>query len=67
VAIARKMLAKEMLVHRADPDRLARKFLEFAYSMEKEQRGKSAQEFVRERSLSVSEIMTILIHFHQSH
>jgi hypothetical protein len=28
---------------------LARKFLEFAYSMEKEQRGKSAQEFVRER------------------
>lgn len=56
VAIARKMLVvvwylltKETLVHQADPDRLARKFLEFAYSMEKEQRGKSAQEFVRER------------------
>lgn len=56
VAIARKMLVvvwhlltKETLVHKADPDRLARKFLEFAYSMEKEVRGKSAQEFVRER------------------
>lgn len=56
VAIARKMLVvvwhlltKNVLVHQADPDRLARKFLEFAYSMEKDQRGKSAQEFVRER------------------
>ncbi|HJS18002.1 MAG TPA: hypothetical protein VJ785_04595 [Anaerolineales bacterium] len=55
-AIARKMLVvvwhlltKNVLVHQADPDRLARKFLEFAYSMEKDQRGKSAQEFVRER------------------
>ena len=56
VAIARKMLVvvwhlltKNVLVHEADPDRLARKFLEFAYSMQKEERGKSAQEFVRER------------------
>jgi transposase len=56
VAIARKMLvvvwhllAENVLVHEADPDRLARKFLEFAYSIEKEERGKSAQEFVRER------------------
>jgi hypothetical protein len=43
------LLTKNVLVHKADPDRLARKFLEFAYSMEKEQRGKSAQSFVRER------------------
>jgi len=56
VAIARKMLVvvwhlltRDVLVHKADPDRLARKFLEFAYSMEKDQRGKSAHEFVRER------------------
>ena len=56
VAIARKMLVvvwhllvKNVLVHEADPDRLARKFLEFAYSMETTQRGKSAPEFVRER------------------
>jgi len=56
VAIARKMLVvvwhlltNGVLVHEADPDRLARKFLEFAYSMEAEGRGKSAQEFVRER------------------
>lgn len=56
VAIARKMLvvvwhllAKNVLVHEADLDRLARKFLEFAYSMETPQRGKSAREFVRER------------------
>jgi hypothetical protein len=56
VAIARKMLVvvwhlltENVLIHKADPDRLARKFLEFAYSMEKDQRGKSAQEFVRER------------------
>lgn len=55
VAIARKMLVvvwhlltKTTLVHKADPDRLARKFLEFAYSMETAQRGKSAREFVRE-------------------
>jgi len=56
VAIARKLLvvvwhllSKHVLVHEADSDRLARKFLEFAYSMGKEERGKSAQEFVRER------------------
>lgn len=56
VAIARKLLVvawhlltKETLIYEADPDRLARKFLEFAYEMDSEQRGKSAQEFVRER------------------
>ncbi len=56
VAIARKilvvvwhLLTENVLIHKADPDRLARKFLEFAYSMEAAQRGKSAQEFVRER------------------
>ena len=56
VAIARKMLvvawyllAKNALVHAADADRLARKFLEFAYSMETSQREVSAREFVRER------------------
>jgi transposase len=55
VAIARKMLVviwhlltKAVQIHEADPDRLARKFLEFAYSMEREARGKSAQAFVRE-------------------
>ncbi len=56
VAIARKMLV--ILWHllsgpatdrRADPERLARKYLEFAYVLDKTKRGKPAQEFVRER------------------
>jgi transposase len=56
VAIARKMLVviwhlltKAVQIHEADSDRLARKFLEFAYSMDAAQRGESAHEFVRER------------------
>lgn len=55
VAIARKMLelvwhllTKETVDRRADPERLARKYLEFAYSMETAQRGKLARDFVRE-------------------
>jgi hypothetical protein len=43
------LFTKETLDRRADPDRLARKLLEFAYSMEEAERGKTAQEFVRER------------------
>jgi hypothetical protein len=42
------LLTKNVLVHEADPDRLARKFLEFAYAMKKDERGKSARAFVRE-------------------
>jgi len=56
VAIARKMLVlvwhlltKKVPDNKVDPDRLGRKFLEFAYVMNAEERGKSAQEFVRER------------------
>jgi len=56
VAIARKMLelvwhllTKETVDRRADPERLARKYLEFAYAMETAQRGKLARDFVRER------------------
>jgi hypothetical protein len=56
VAIARKMLVlvwhlltEKVPDRKADPDRLGRKYLEFAYVLSGEQRGKSAQEFVRER------------------
>jgi transposase len=56
VAIARKMLvlvwhllSAKVPDRKVDPDRLGRKFLEFAYVLNGEQRGKSAQEFVRER------------------
>jgi transposase len=56
VALARKMLVivwhlltKEIPERHVDPDRLARKFFELAYSMEKAARGQSAQAFVRER------------------
>jgi transposase len=56
VAIARKMLVvawylltKKVLFHKLDADRMARKFMEFAYSMDTAQRGKSAKVFIRER------------------
>jgi hypothetical protein len=56
VAIARKIL--ELVWHllagqtrdfKLDPDRLACKFLEFAYMFERQERGNLAPEFVRER------------------
>jgi transposase len=56
IAVARKMLvlvwhllSEATQDRKADPDRLARKFLEFAYVFERAERGQSAQEFVRER------------------
>lgn len=54
VAIARKMLElswhllnKETVDRRLDVERLARKYLEFAYTMSKEARGMTATEYVR--------------------
>ena len=56
VAIARKMLvlvwhllAEEAQDRKADAERLARKYLEFAYVFATTERGQSAQAFVRER------------------
>lgn len=56
VAIARKilvliwhLLTRETLGCRVDPERLARKYLEFAYALTTAERGKLAREFVRER------------------
>lgn len=56
VAVARKMLvlvwhflSEKTQDRKIDVDRLGRKFLEFAYSIEKNERGNTAQEFVRER------------------
>jgi hypothetical protein len=54
VAIARKMLvvvwhllSKETVDRRLDVERLARKYLEFAYTMSKEARGMTAKDYVR--------------------
>jgi transposase len=56
VAIARKMLvlvwhllSQQITDRQANPERLARKYREFAYALDKAERGKPAQEFVRER------------------
>jgi len=54
VAIARKMLVviwhlltKEVADRQADPERLARKYLEFAYTLNKQQRNQPALDYVR--------------------
>jgi transposase len=56
VAIARKMLvliwhllSKPTTDRQADAERLARKYREFAYTLDKTERNKPAQDFVRER------------------